>query len=94
MKMLTLKFEYQDTGYEALIRVKSKETATEYYITIMNGDLEKMLYGHHVITEVNGRLQAGSTPDAETARLKNKIMEALEEWLSLERASEASLQHH
>lgn len=94
MKMLTLKFEYRDTGYEALIRVKTKEATTEYYITIMNGELEKMLYGHHVITEENGDLQAGAAPDAETAYLKNKIMEALSEWLRRQRVPAASLHHH
>lgn len=92
--MLTLKFEYQDIGYEALIRVKTKETGTEYHITIMNGELEKVLYGHHIITEENGSLQAGVIPDAETAHLKNKVMEALDEWLSLERAASPSLHHH
>ena len=60
-----------------MIRVKKKGTTTEYCITVMNGELEKMLYGHHIITEENGRLMTGDTPDAETARLKDCIAEAL-----------------
>ena len=75
--MLLVKFEYRGTGYEALIRVKVKEAKTEYYITVMNGDLEKMLFGHHIITEENGYLQTGTAPDAETALLKNIIAGAL-----------------
>jgi hypothetical protein len=77
MKLLPIKFEYRGSGYEALVRIKVKETKTEYHITVMNGELEKMLYGHHVIIDENGRLQTGSVPDAETAYLKNKIAEAL-----------------
>lgn len=83
MKMLPIKFDYRGIGYEALIRVKEKETRTEYHVTVMNGDLEKMLYGHHVITEVNGRLQPGDVADAEIARLKNSITEALDAYLKL-----------
>jgi len=78
MKMLVIKFEYRGAGYEALVRIKPKETKTEYYITIMNGELEKMLFGHHVIIDENGCLQTGVVPDAETAYLKSKIAGALE----------------
>jgi len=79
--MLLVKFEYRGTGYEALIRVKAKDTKTEYYITVMNGELEKMLFGHHVITEENGCMHTGTAPDAETALLKNIIAGALKAYL-------------
>jgi len=81
MKMLPIKFEYHGTGYEALVRIKAKETKTEYYITIMNGELEKMLYGHHVFIDENDKLQTGIVPDPETAYLKSKIAEALNNYI-------------
>ena len=81
MKMLPVKFEYRGAVYEALLRVKIKGTKTEYHITIMNGELEKMLYGHHVIIDENNGLQTGPVPDAETAYLKNQIAEALNNYI-------------
>ncbi|MBS1563402.1 MAG: hypothetical protein JST39_03390 [Bacteroidetes bacterium] len=81
MNLLPLKFEYRGTGYETLLRIKEKDNVTEYHITVMNGELEKMLYGHHVLVLENGSLQCGVAPDAETALLKNSIAEALSHWL-------------
>ena len=83
MDMLPVKFEFRGTGYEALIRVKVKETKTEYYITIMNGELEKMLFGHHILTEENGLLLPGSAPDDDIRQLKQTIAEALKHCLAL-----------
>lgn len=81
MQMLPIKFEYRGTGYEALIRIKTKGTKREYCITVMNGDLERMLFGHHKIIEENGCLQTGTAPDEETAHLKTTIVAALEAYL-------------
>ena len=77
MLLLPIKFRYLETDYEALLRIKVKEARTEYYITVMNGELEKMLYGNHVITEENGVLQLGQVPDTEAGRLKTKIAESI-----------------
>jgi hypothetical protein len=83
MDMLPVKFEFRGAGYEALIRVKVKETKTEYYITIMNGELEKMLFGHHILIEENGLLLQGSAPDDDIRQLKQTIAEALKHYLAL-----------
>ena len=77
MLLLPIKFKYHETDYDALLRVKVKEAKTEYYITVMNGELEKKLYGYHVITEENGELQLGNPPDKETGYLKSKIAESI-----------------
>ena len=58
--------------------VKEKENATEYHITVMNGDLEKLLYGNHIITEVDGQVQIDSPiENNEQLYLKFQIEEAL-----------------
>jgi hypothetical protein len=82
MLLLPIKFEYLETDYDALLRVKVKEAKTEYYITVMNGDLEKILYGNHVITEENGVLQLGIVPDSEAGRLKCKIAESIKKLIN------------
>jgi hypothetical protein len=55
--MFSISFNYRESQYEALIRVvKQKEDRKEYRITIMNGELEVLLYGHHLLKEENGKL--------------------------------------
>jgi len=56
-ELLSLAFEYEGAGYHSLIRVKKTEIGKEYHVTVMNGKLERMPYGNHIIHEVNGRLQ-------------------------------------
>jgi hypothetical protein len=52
----SITFRYAGMEYGALVRKKLKETHTEYRITIMNGELEKILYGHHIFIYKDGRL--------------------------------------
>jgi len=81
MRLLSIEFEYRNTFYYALIRVK-ENTYREYHITVMNGTLEKLLYGSHVILEVNGRLQVDLPAEHnEQGKLKLAIARALREYL-------------
>ncbi|MCG2616801.1 hypothetical protein LZZ85_21055 [Terrimonas sp. NA20] len=68
--MFSVTFNYRESQYEALIRmVKQKEDRKEYRITIMNGELEVQLYGHHLLKEENGKL------DLSTAGIPENIVE-------------------
>jgi hypothetical protein len=82
MRLLSIGFEFREAEYHAIIRIKEKETGTEYHVTIMNGELEKTLYGNHIITEKNGELQF-DTRDTEIGQLKYNITEALDNYLKL-----------
>ena len=82
MRLLSIGFEFREAEYSAIIRIKEKESGTEYHITVMNGDLEKILYGNHVIIEKNGELQFDRT-DTEAGQLKYNITEALDNYLKL-----------
>lgn len=81
IKLLSLEFEYGGSFHYALIRVK-EGAHREYHVTIMNGDLERILYGSHVILEVNGRLQvdlpAENNPQG---KLKLAVAQALRDYL-------------
>ena len=81
MRLLSIEFKYKDSCYYALIRVKEK-TYREYHITVMNGALEQLLYGSHIIIEVNGRLQVDlPAENNEQGKLKLAIANALREYL-------------
>ena len=56
-EFLSISFEFEGTEYGALIRKKRKAEHNEYYITVMNGILEKLLFGNHILQEINGVLQ-------------------------------------
>jgi hypothetical protein len=76
--IMSLGFEFKGKEYYSLIRVKERNEKTEYHITVMNGDLERMLYGNHIINEVDGELEAGTVADGnDQLLLKSKIAEAL-----------------
>jgi hypothetical protein len=77
-KIISLAFIYKSKVYYALIRTKKCEDKTGYYITIMNGDLEMMLYGNHIILETEGKLEPEQKIiSTEVAHLKHCITEAL-----------------
>ncbi len=80
---LTVGFEYCEKLYIALIRQKIQSECNEYHITIMNGELEKMLFGNHIIREINGCLQIEMTENAQQESLKNVIATELGKLLRL-----------
>jgi len=83
-KMLSLEFTYRSKTYHALIRTKINEHRLAYYVTIMDGELERLLYGNHILIDDGGLLR--SEPeilDRELAELKQCITEALTQRLQL-----------
>jgi hypothetical protein len=80
-KLLTIGFDFMEHFYYSLIRVKERENFNDYEITVMNGTLEKLLYGNHVIREKNGYLQVQTNTNTDQGKLKVKIAEALSNFL-------------
>lgn len=80
--LLSLGFEYKGCHHSFLARVKEDGNKTEYHVTVMNGELEKLLYGNHVITGSNGQIIA-DMPDAtgDQHLLKYYITKALSKYL-------------
>lgn len=80
--IMSLGFEYKGKEYYSLIRVKERNENTEYHITVMNGELERLLYGNHILNLVNGSLRLDDLSDnSEQCRLKRQIAEALDKHL-------------
>jgi hypothetical protein len=81
--LLTIGFEFKDDFYYSLIRVKEKEESVDYQVTVMNGDLEKLLYGNHIIKKTNGCLRIEIEEPTEQEMLKVSIAEALSTFLDV-----------
>jgi hypothetical protein len=76
--MLSMEFEYREKLYAALVRVKKINDNIEYHLTIMNGDLEKLLYGWHIFKEEQGRfVPCRAAEKGETAALQSTVCNAL-----------------
>lgn len=88
-EFLSLEFEFEGANYPALIRKKNKQFGVEYYITIMNGELEKLLFGNHIILETHGILEVDNKiHDLRQATLKLAIMRSLHQYLQSKKNSE------
>lgn len=58
MKKIKIDFDFKGAHYEAIIRVRQKPEGREFHITVLDWELERLLYGNHIIKEVDGSLQA------------------------------------
>jgi hypothetical protein len=82
--IMSLGFEFKGREYYSLIRVKERNEKTEYHVTVMNGELERLLYGNHIINEINGQLEIESIPEnSEQCKLKKQIARALNRHLHI-----------
>ena len=79
-KIITLEFKYRSKIYCALIRTKLYGEERIHRATIMNGDLERQLYGHHIIVEKKDVFQPVSEiEDERIIELQQCIIDALSE---------------
>jgi hypothetical protein len=80
--MVSVQFEYKQNSYQALISTKENGDDKEHRITVMNGELEKLLFGHHILIEKNGNLLlTDSDEDSEVAQLRKAVAGALSNYL-------------
>lgn len=79
---IPIKFYFRGNSHHCIIRRRDKGDHTEYAITTINGDLERLLFDHHIIKEVNGLLQIDlPSQNPNLARLKCAITYGLSEYL-------------
>ena len=80
--MFSLYFSYNGSSFKALIRLKERASRREYHVTIMNGQLERLLYGSHIFVEVDHHLQiADDNYSQEVAALRSIIGDTLSTYL-------------
>lgn len=76
--IVSLPFKYNERSYTALITIKKASDHTEYRVTVMNGELEKLLFGHHIIIGKNGHFLTGEVfENSATQQLRQAILGAL-----------------
>jgi len=77
-KIISLEFKYRSRMYYALIRTKEDGDTKLHSVTVMNGDLERLLYGNHVILEKEGCFQSAMpVVNRQIGELKQSIINAL-----------------
>ena len=76
-RFLIIPFEFCKKTYYSLVMCKSKAEGTEYRITVMNGELEQLLFGNNVILEKNGTLHLEVSQNELQESLKMQIAESL-----------------
>ena len=82
IKIISIPLEFRGKEYYTLIRVSRKPQCTQLKVTIMNGDLERALYGNNVFEYRNGYLIADiSAKDDETVMLQSAVLTALDAYL-------------
>jgi len=76
--IISVEFTYRSRMYYALVRTKEDGDKRLHSVTIMNGDLERLLYGHHVIVEKDGCFQSAlPILNRQISELKETIIYAL-----------------
>lgn len=87
--MFSISFNFRDSQYEALIRmVRQRGNRREYRITVMNGALEMLLYGHHMLKEEDGQLDFSTDGiPQQIAELRTVIAEAFASFQNTDLAS-------
>jgi hypothetical protein len=84
MKKIDISFDFRGRPYEAVIRVCEKGGVKEFDTTVLDWELERLLYGNQVIREVDGTLQANILVDKkEQTELKLSIASRLSEYLKV-----------
>lgn len=82
IKIISIPLEFRGKEYYTLIRVSRKPECTQLKVTIMNGDLERTLYGNNVFEYRNGYLIADiSAQDDEAIMLQLAVLTAMDAYL-------------
>jgi hypothetical protein len=76
--IISLGFDFREEFHYVLITVKELKERIQYRLTVMNGELEKLLYDCNIVNEVNGELELDDcNGNKEKWLLKKQIIEAL-----------------
>ena len=82
LKLLSIGFTYMGVQNYSVIRVKEKDDQIEYHVTVLDGTLEKLLYGDHIIVEKEGKFKVQyREKNSQQAKLKLEIAIALKAYL-------------
>lgn len=80
--IVSLSIDYNGKDYSILALIREHNDSIEFSVTIMNGELEKLLYGSHTFTWRKGTIVMSyrSEEPLQTLILKQQIAKVLEEY--------------
>ena len=79
MKMVAIPFNYKNVECFSLVRIKHRSEGVKLEVTIMNGNLERVFYGHHTFKLDCGCVKSDAEPvDKDVRELHSEIKSALE----------------
>lgn len=73
-KLLSVEFIYGMNSYYALVRIKQLAAHKEYFISIMDGQLEEIIGKEATMREVDGKLDFGP---GQAGSEREKILQAI-----------------
>lgn len=76
-KLLSFEFLYQARHYYALAHVKETQEGNLYQVTVMDGEIEKLIEGRNIIKEKHGQIEVCKEPHTETEKIIYSISKAL-----------------
>ena len=80
-RVLSIGFSYFQKVYYTWIRVIEKPNRTEYHVTILDFELDRLLYGNNVFVENDGFLVPELYEDEAQGNLRLEITQALNDYL-------------
>ena len=76
--MLVFGFHYKQRFYQAIANIWKKSTSGLYRITVMNGDLERLLFGNNIYSSRDERFLINDTEgNLELVQLQQVLASAL-----------------
>ena len=91
-RLISIRFIYNNVEHYCLVRIKNIHGLKEYHITIMNGELEELLHGNHVILEVQGKLMIQvESQKTDQGKLKLAVANALSNYLAEHKVAESDM---
>ena len=84
MKKIDIEFDFRGHHHDAFVRIWEMDKGREFQVTIMDWELERVLYGNHTMKEVNGAIQANVLPEnKDQTELKLTIAAKLGHYLGI-----------
>ena len=81
--IFSIEIRYGGNSYYVLISSRHLNGNLQYRITVMNGELEKLIAGHNTIDVVNGKLVLDDCGgNKEVRELKKQVINALADYLN------------
>ena len=83
-RLLSIGFSFFQEDHYTLIRVIEKPTQTEYHVTVLNHELDQLLYGNNVFVAKDGSIHLDRTSHNKAQEiLRMQIAEAISDHLKV-----------